>query len=285
MDCYDYVSEKDIRKCQYYVRYMESRERSGISSPEFFDWQNKSGNMEEIRTWIDDELNYHFERDVRDIKRFVSKMESSCKDEILPLAEFDWFKNDKRICLWLWHKIIRYSYRRGDAFPEHRGRFEALVEHFDSLNESGNQKKELLSNFRSDWQRNGNISDPFINESEEAINYLWDSAEKLHSNIIRYFSPITDDDRKICLTGFYDCVMDTPEKKELFLRKIKSALSSRKHRKKAGKGHINKKFLLSLENDKNLNDMIALAGAKRDDFMNRLIAEEYERRKITNRQS
>ena len=88
MDCYDYVSEKDIRKCQYYVRYIESPERSGIRSPKYFDWRNKSGNMEGIRTWIDGELNYHFERNVRDIKRFASKMESSCKDEILPIKEF-----------------------------------------------------------------------------------------------------------------------------------------------------------------------------------------------------
>ena len=67
-------------------------------------------------------------------------------------------------------------------------------------------------------------------------------------------------------------------KKSFFLRKIKSALSSHKHREKAGKGNINKKFLLSLENDKKLNAMITLAGIKRDDFMNRLIAEEYDRR-------
>ncbi|QIH62508.1 hypothetical protein CRX67_04845 [Enterobacteriaceae bacterium A-F18] len=63
----------------------------------------------------------------------------------------------------------------------------------------------------------------------------------------------------------------------MFYRKIKNALSSHKHREKAGKGKINKKFLLSLENDKKLNDMIAISGMKRDGFMNRLIAEEYER--------
>jgi len=65
----------------------------------------------------------------------------------------------------------------------------------------------------------------------------------------------------------------------LFLRKIKSALSSHKHREKAGKGNINKNFLLSLNNNEKLNEMIMFAGIKRDDFMNRLIAEEYERHK------
>lgn len=217
--------------------------------------------------------------DERDINEFVKRMESFCKDEILPLTEFDWIKNNKRICLWLWHQTIRYSYKRGDAFPEHRGRFEALVEYFDSLNESGNRKRQLLNNFRGDWQRKGNTSDPFISESADVINYLWRYSIKLHDNITRHFSPISDEDRKICLTGFYDCILDTPEKKELFLRKIKSALSSHKHRKKAGKGNINKNFLLSLNNNEKLNEMIMVAGIKRDDFMNRLIAEEYERHK------
>jgi len=67
--------------------------------------------------------------------------------------------------------------------------------------------------------------------------------------------------------------------------KIKNGLSSYKHRKKSGEGNINKKFLLSLDNDKKLNDMIAFVNMKGDDFMNRLIAEEYERRKNTSGQS
>jgi hypothetical protein len=285
MDCYDYVSEKDIRKCQFYVRYMESRERSGIRFPKRFDWRDKSGNIDEIHTWIDDEINYHFERDVRSIKIFVSKMESSCKDEILPVADFDWIKKDKRICLWLWYKIVSHRNRRRDAFPEHQGRFDAIVDYFDVKELTGNRKREVLNECKSDWQRKNNTPDPFIDKNTETIKYLWNYAEKPKDNITRYFLPMTDDDKKICLTGFYDCILETPEGKELFLRRINTALSSHKHREKAGKGNINKKFLLSLDNDKKLNDMIAFVNMKRDDFMNRLIAEEYERRKNTNGQS
>lgn len=275
----DYVSEKDVRKCQFYVRYIEQVNNGKIKIKTDFNWNDKSGNVDETCNWINNVLNSSFRGDERDINEFVKRMESFCKDEILPLTEFDWVKNNKRICLWLWHQTTHYSYRRGDAFPEHRGRFEALVEYFDSLNKSGNRKRELLNNFRGDWQRKGNTSDPFINESSDVINYLWRYSIKLHDNITRHFSPISDEDRKICLTGFYDCILDTPEKKELFLRKIKSALSSHKHREKAGKGNINKNFLLSLNNNEKLNEMIMLAGIKRDDFMNRLIAEEYERHK------
>ncbi|WP_338534333.1 hypothetical protein ACEPWQ_02930 [Leclercia adecarboxylata] len=275
----DYVSEKDVRKCQFYVRYIEQVNNVKIKIKTGFNWNDKSGNVDETCYWINNVLNSSFRGDERDIDEFVKRMESFCKDEILPLTEFDWIKNNKRICLWLWHQTIRYSYRRGDAFPEHRGRFEALVEYFDSLNESGNRKRELLNNFRGDWQRKRNTFDPFVSESADVINYLWRYSIKLHDNITRHFSPISDEDRKICLTGFYDCILDTPEKKELFLRKIKSALSSHKHRKKAGKGNINKNFLLSLNNNEKLNEMIMFAGIKRDDFMNRLIAEEYERHK------
>jgi hypothetical protein len=277
MDRDDYVSEKDVRKCQFYVRYIEQVNNAKIKIQTDFNWNDKSGNVDETCYWINNVLNSSFRGNERDINEFVKRIESFCKDEILPLTEFDWIKNNKRICLWLWHQTIRYSYRRGDAFPEHRGRFEALVEHFDSLNESGNRKRELLNNFRGDWQRKGNTFDPFVSESAEVINYLWRYSIKLHDNITRNFSPISDEDRKICLTGFYDCILDTPEKKELFLRKIKSAQSSHKHREKAGKGNINKNFLLSLNNNEKLNEMIMLAGIKRDDFMNRLIAEEYER--------
>ncbi len=280
-----YISEKDVRKCQFYLRYMDNRKHSEIRVHRVFNRRDNCENVEEICYWINTALDYTFKGNERDRGYFVNKMEASCKDRILPLVKFDWIKNDKRICLWLWYKNIGYRRRLGDVFPEHLGRFDAIVEYFDTMNNGGYQKKESLDNAKGDWQRKWNTPDPFNKENIEAINYLWDSAVKLHSNIIQYFSPITDDDRKICLTGFYDCILDTPEKKELFLRKIKSALSSHKHREKAGKDHINKKFLLSLENDKKLNDMIALAGAKRDDFMNRLIAEEYERHKITNRQS
>lgn len=280
MYCYDYVLEKDIRKCRFYVRYMENQERSRIRVNTDFDWENNSGNVWEINTWINSELDYSFRRrDEQDIKKFVSKMEASCKDEILPLEEFNWFRNDKRICLWLWLESSAYRGRHDNAFPEHQGRFDAIVKYFDEVTyRSGNKKIERLNEYKADWQRKGDMPNPFSNESAETINYLWNYTVKLHGNINRYFSPISDNDRKICLTGFYDCILDTPEKKELFLRKIKSALSSHKHREKAGKGNINKKFLLSLENDKRLNDMIMLTGVKRDDFMNRLIAEEYERR-------
>lgn len=282
---YNYVSERDVRKCQFYVRYMERKSRTEISISHEFEWLDKSGNVEEMCYWVNKELSHYFRKDGRDINDFVSRMQAACNDEILPLVEFDWIKNDRRICLWLWHQTIRYSYRHGDAFPEHRGRFNALVNHFDSLNESGNRKKQLLNISRSNWQRNGDISDPFISENAETINYLWSYSVKSYDNITRHFSPISDEDRKICLTGFYDCILDTPEKKELFLRKIKSALSSHKHRIKAGKNNINKKFLLSIKNNKKLDEMIMLAGIKRDDFMNRLIAEEYERRKNTSERS
>lgn len=285
MNSYDYVSESDARKCQYYVRYMERRSRPKKGTHADFDWQSKAGNVSEMCDWINNELDHHFSRHERDINRCVDKMVSSCKDEILPLIEFDWIKNDKRICLWLWHREIGFSQRRGDTFPDHRGRMEALLKHIDTLDQGGDQKKELLNSFKGDWQQNNNTPDPFTHENAETINYLWHYAEKLHNNITRHFSPMTEEDRKLYLTGFYDCVLDTPEKKELFLRKMKNALSSHKHRKKAGEGNINKKFLLSLDNDQKLNDMIKHAGVKRDDFMNRLIMDEYERQKNTSRRS
>lgn len=272
----NYVSENNIRKCQFYVRYMESRRRSGISIRDEFDWDSKSGNTSDTCQWINDELNDYFRKNKRRIDQFIEEMEAACKDELLPPTDFEWIK-DKRICLWIWHKNNSHRQRRGDAFPDHRGRFNAIVEYFDSLDESGNRKRELINDFKYDWQTNGNKPDPFASKSEEVINYLWNYSIKLHGNITRHFSPISDEDKKICLTGFYDCILDTPEKKELFLRKIKSALSTHKHREKAGKGNINKKFLLSLENDNKLNEMISSSNMKRDDFMNRLIAEEHKR--------
>ncbi|ECD7245031.1 hypothetical protein LVO39_005597 [Salmonella enterica] len=275
----NYISETNIRKCQFYVRYMESRRRSGISIRYEFDWDSESGNTSEICRWINTELDDCFQGHERDIDAFVREMESACKDELLPLTDFEWVK-DKRICLWVWHNEIGYRNRRNETFPGHSGRFDALIKYFDKLNCSGVRKKEILDELRGDWQRNGNTPDPFANENAEIINYLWCYSIKLHDNITRYFSPISDEDRKICLTGFYDCILNTPEKKELFLKKIKSALSSHKHREKAGKGNINKRFLLSLENDNKLNDMISSENMKRDDFMNRLIAEEHERRKV-----
>lgn len=271
----NYVSESNIRKCQFYVRYMERR-RSRISIRDEFDWDSKSGNTSDICQWINDELNDCFRENKQRIDQFIEDMEAACKDELLPPTDFEWIK-DKRICLWIWHKNNSHRQRRGDAFPDHRGRFNAIVEYFDSLDESGNRKRELINDFKYDCQTNGNKPDPFVSKSEEVINYLWSYSIKLHGNITRHFSPISDEDKKICLTGFYDCILDTPEKKELFLRKIKSALSTHKHREKAGKGNINKKFLLSLENDNKLNEMISSSNMKRDDFMNRLIAEEHKR--------
>lgn len=285
MNCYNYVSEKDVRKCRFYVRYMESKGRQGIKAYKDFDWHNMSGNADEICYWINNELDYFFSGDERDIEKYVSRMKRECNEEILSLTEFDWFKNDKRICLWLWHQNVVYSYRRGDTFPDHRGRFNALIEYYDSMDKAGSRKRELLNDFKGDWQRKGNTPDPFVSESVEIINYLWKYAAKLDDNITRHFTPISDDDKKVCLTGYYDCILDTREAKELFLMKIKNGLSSYKHRKKSGEGNINKKFLLSLDNDKKLNDMIAFVNMKRDDFMNRLIAEEYERRKNTSGQS
>lgn len=161
-----------------------------------FDWENNSGNAAEMCYWINETIEYYFRQNERDIKNFLERMEASCRNEILPPEEFNWFRDDKRICLWLWHQTIHYSRRYDDTFPDHRGRFKAILEHFDSMDKAGDQKRESLNILKGDWQRKGNTPDPFSNESTETINYLWNYTVKLHDNINRYFSPISDDDSK-----------------------------------------------------------------------------------------
>ena len=83
MNCYDYISEKDIRKCRFYIRYMESRERSRIRIRTDFDWRGNSGNAEEMCYWINKTIEYSFGQN-ESVKNFLERMEASCKDEILP---------------------------------------------------------------------------------------------------------------------------------------------------------------------------------------------------------
>lgn len=93
MNYCDHVKDKSIRKCQFYVRYMESRRRSGINICDEFEWDSKSGNTDEICRRINIELDDYFWGNERNIEGFVRKMEAACNDEILSMAEFDWFKN------------------------------------------------------------------------------------------------------------------------------------------------------------------------------------------------
>ncbi|HEE0041834.1 TPA: hypothetical protein R8G25_002810 [Citrobacter freundii] len=275
-----YVSETNIRKCQFYVRYMESRRRSGISVRDEFDWDNKSGNTSEICQWIDDELNDYYRGNKRRIDQFIEEMEAACKDELLPLTDFGLI-NDKRICLWAWYIKIGCNTRRNEVFPDHRGRFDALIKYFDELDCSGVRKKKILDDLRGEWQKYVNMPDPFAKDNEREITYRWDYAEKPPYNITRYFLPITNEDKKICLTGFYDAILDTPEKKELFRKKISSALSSQKTRDKKGRKNINKKFYISHENNEKLDSMVKHTGFNQDYFINHLISEEYNRQKTS----
>ncbi|MEG0869468.1 MAG: hypothetical protein RSG77_20825, partial [Hafnia sp.] len=89
----NYVSETNIRKCQFYVRYMESRRRSGISIRDEFDWDSKSGNTSDTCQWINDELNDYFRKNKRRIDQFIEEMEAACKDELLPPTDFEWIKD------------------------------------------------------------------------------------------------------------------------------------------------------------------------------------------------
>lgn len=68
MNRYNYFSERDVRKCQFYVRYMERKARTEIRLLHDFEWLDKSGNVEEMCYWINKELGYYFRKDEKDIE-------------------------------------------------------------------------------------------------------------------------------------------------------------------------------------------------------------------------
>lgn len=272
----NYISEKNIRKCQFYVRYMEKEISPRISTRDEFDLISKSENTDKICQWVNTALDDYFHENEINIDRFVTRMKSACKDELLPEEDFEWMANP-RICLWAWYHEVGYRHWRNETFPNHRGRFKALTEYFDEMDRSGRRKKEILDELKRDWQRKGDIPDPFAKDDDNEIIHRWDYAAKEPHNITRYFSPMDTEDKKICLTGFYDVILDTPEKQELFKIKINSALSSQKTRDKKGRENINKKFYISHENNKKLGAMLKQSTFNQDALINRLIAEEFDR--------
>ncbi|MDK1685500.1 hypothetical protein QMT05_00610 [Cronobacter malonaticus] len=99
------MKEKDIRKCRFFVRYIE---RQRWHNTDDFDWRNNADNLEAMRLWVRDAIYYSGKNKSEDIDKY-DDIDSRYKEYILPIEEFDWIKNDLRACYYIYLEIKHHK--------------------------------------------------------------------------------------------------------------------------------------------------------------------------------
>lgn len=215
------------------------------------------------------------------MNHFVTEMLCECKKYILPLREFDWIKNDRRICLWMWYNCLR-PYRENKnpyTYPDENSRFNKIVNYFDELNVLGHEKNNHMNSYKDDWgdifKQKKPLSSLDENSAEECA-HIWNYLSKEKYGLNELFIPINQGERYLAIIGYFDCICDTPDKKENLERKINALLSQRRHRQKKGQNNVNKHFYLKKETDLRLKTMLKDSGKTLDVFINDLLEQEYK---------
>lgn len=269
------VNSSELRECYFYIEYLVKNEiifRSGMK---------KNKNTEDICFYINEFIERHYNYDVFKMNNFVTEMVYECKKSILPLSDFDWIKNDSRICLWMWYKCLS-PYRENEVlytYPDENSRFNKIIDYFDRFNLSEHGKKNYMDSYKNDWGHIFKQKKPLSlldEKSEEECTHIWNYLSKEKYGINEIFIPINQGERYLAIIGYFDCICNTPDKKENLERKINALLSQRRHRQKKGQNNVNKHFYLKKETDLRLKTMLKDSGKTLDVFINDLLEQEYK---------
>lgn len=184
------------------------------------------------------------------------------QQNIIPLEQFNWLKEDLSACMYLWMDIanrrqhfdlewrnghLQYTYASPSSHSE---RYQNIIDYFDYSFLQGRkyQKKiELLDSLKTQWM-NVKKNTPSLawlthNSNEETTTWAWDYIEKYNEDYAQssfsstYFTipipPVTinDQDQKYAIIAALQHWRQAPDTKTLFYQRMSRAWSQRKTRK------------------------------------------------------
>ena len=185
------------------------------------------------------------------------------KQELLPLEEFTWFKDDERACYFVWASIYLYSYA---AYPDHpitsqtqehqpqyvhfysehnlknnpsnsMERFGEVVKYFDRVRQPRKWKLDLIAHLKDIWGHIFSSRKPFSwleKDNEEQCRWAWDYIKKIdwdNSKPMTYrFSPTSTAEIYLAIYAVYDTWSVATNSKRLFSIDFNKAWQQKKHR-------------------------------------------------------
>lgn len=184
------------------------------------------------------------------------------KQELLPLDEFNWFKDDERACYFVWASIYLYRYLSTPHHPINKSpnhplifavhynqlglknnpsnsqeRFDEVVKYFDYIPQHKQWKLDLITYLKDTWSQVFKSRKPFSwlkKDNDEQCLWAWEYMQRVDINrskpMIYQFSPTNTAERYLAIYAAFDTWKTTVEAKRLFSIDFNKAWQQKKHR-------------------------------------------------------
>lgn len=230
---------------------------------------------------------------------------AEAEQNLLPLDELAWFKDEERTCYWVWvtvansrylaspdRPVAQYRENQRCAMSYHelqlktnpsssKERFGELVKFFDRVDQPLKWQQDLLSSLKNDWTRIYTARKPFTwleKNNEEQIRWAWEYLNKdnyvFNKPRIYRLYPTCIKEMYLAIYAAFDSWDERFQLKRLFLNDFNKAWQQKKHRdSRQGKKVCN--LVLREEVKQKLDDMAAARGMKLNQFVETLIENEH----------
>ncbi|WP_312805778.1 hypothetical protein [Atlantibacter hermannii] len=264
----DSVSERDIRRCHFYIRYLTDNKMSVHSS---------GYNPDEVCESINKSLCNHLTSSV-ERARFIENMKLACDHSLVRIEEFKWLTINERAAYWLWSFFISpkeitvhmpsasgssnvpeisfpYSVTPpGSILPlsinaSHQMRLESIIQYFDQwkldrhmdaqLSAKGfspaKMKSQIITQLKSRWSKIYSEKDPFgfiKDRTDENMSWAWRYIKNYPHSLFDHnkLAPVSKKETELALYCVWDTAPDDGIGKKYFMSEFKKAWSQKKFR-------------------------------------------------------
>ncbi|EHR8826113.1 MULTISPECIES: hypothetical protein [Enterobacter] len=264
----DSVSERDIRRCHFYIRHMADNKIPVHS----FDY-----NPDEVCESINQSLRNHLASSV-ERARFIENMKIKCDYSLVRIEDFKWLDVDERAAYWFWSFFlspremtvhmpsassssnvpdISFPYPvtpPGSILPlsintSHKSRVDSIVQYFDQWKldrhvdaqlfsqgfSPAKMKSQIIIQLKSRWSEIYSEKDPFgfiKDRSDENMSWAWRYIKNYPHPLFDHKSlaPASKKETELALYCVWDTAPDDGIAKKYFMSEFKKAWSQKKFR-------------------------------------------------------
>lgn len=264
----DNISERDMRRCHFYIRHL--REKRIIVDSEGY-------SSDEVCRSINKALSYYLKSSVERAD-FISNMKKICDYSLVRIKEFHWLYKSKRATYWFWHFFLKPEVMTvnipsaassvntpeltmpypvtppGSIAPlsvnsSHQMRLEAIVQYFDQWIidryidaqvfaqgfTPAKIKSQIIIQLKERWSEIYNQKDPFgfiKDRTDENIAWAWRYIKNYPHALFehRNLTPVSKEETELAMYGVWDTAPDDGIGKKYFMSEFKKAWSQKKFR-------------------------------------------------------
>lgn len=271
------LQSNDMDECYFFIDYLYDKGLLQDNRRRRFD------GPAHICSYINDELNYRFGKDINAINEIIADMVHQL-NQLMPTDEgMVLFHENKRACFWFWSEL-HCTNHRGDRDADvkrfnpgnHGKRVKEVVSKYKELHLS--KKHRRLRELKEKWANianNESFMNYFYDMDESTCQYTWDYLCAPKYNIGNLYNPADHEEQYLSILNFFDFYISASAEKELLANKIKPAINQRNHREKKKVNNINKRFYLKNDNVKKLEEILLKRRMTTDEYFNDIIERDF----------